>query len=142
MESPFSLTIFEPCAIVYVACYEFMNNVQLGYLGELFPYHLRAKGVALGISGIALLNIVWLEAAPAALKNIGWKYYLCFIIPSSLAAGLILCYWPNTNGLALEEIARLFGDEAELFEPSAEAGAEVAGVEGNDSKNGGKYEAV
>ncbi len=34
---------------------------------------------------------------------------MCFIIPSSLASIMILRYWPDTNGLALEEIARLFG---------------------------------
>lgn len=100
---------------VYVACYEFMNNVQFSYLGEIFPFHLRSKGIALGTSGICLLNIVWLQAAPTALENIGWRYYLCFIVPSSLCAGLILKFWPDTNGLPLEEVARIFGDEDELF---------------------------
>ena len=92
-----------------------MNNVQFSVLGEIFPFHLRAKGISLGVAGICLLNIVWLQAAPTALENIGWKYYLCFIIPSSIAAVLILVYWPDTNGLPLEEIARIFGDEDELF---------------------------
>ena len=100
---------------VYVACYEFMNNVQFSVLGEIFPFHLRAKGISLGVAGICLPNIIWLQAAPTALENIRWKYYLCFIIPSSIAAILILIYWPDTNGLPLEEIARIFGDEDELF---------------------------
>ena len=92
-----------------------MNNVQFSVLGEIFPFHLRAKGISLGVAGICLLNIIWLQAAPTALENIGWKYYLCFIIPSSIAAVLILAFWPDTNGLPLEEIARIFGDEDELF---------------------------
>jgi hypothetical protein len=41
---------------------------QFVYLGELFPTHLRAKGVCLGVSMISLLNIVWLQAAPTAFK--------------------------------------------------------------------------
>lgn len=92
-----------------------MNNVQFSYLGEIFPFHLRSKGIALGTAGICLLNIVWLQAAPTALENIGWRYYLCFIVPSSLAAVLILRFFPDTNGLPLEEVARIFGDQDELF---------------------------
>lgn len=109
-----------------------MNNVQLSYLGEIFPFHLRAKGIALGISAICLLNIIWLQAAPTALKNIGWKYYLCFIIPSSLAAIVILKWFPDTNSLSLEECATLFGDDEELFK----AGARVA-EEGPTEKSAG-----
>lgn len=114
--SLFSLRRSEADGIqVYVACYEWMNNVQLSYLGEIFPFHLRAKGISLGVSGICLLNIIWLQAAPTALKNIGWKYYLCFIIPSALASLVVLRWFPDTRGLSLEECARVFGDEGELF---------------------------
>ncbi len=49
--------------MVYIACYEFANNIQLSCIGEIFPFHLRAKGIALGVSGICLLNIIWLQAA-------------------------------------------------------------------------------
>ena len=64
---------------------------------------------------ICLLNIVCPQAAPTALKNIGWKYYLCFIIPSALAAGAVLRWWPDTMGLNLEECERVFGDEEGHF---------------------------
>lgn len=114
-----------------------MNNVQLSYLGEIFPFHLRAKGISLGISGICLLNIIWLQAAPTALKNIGWKYYLCFIIPSALASLVVLKWFPDTRGLSLEECARVFGDEDELFGPgkSDEEGVVVGeGSEVRESK--------
>lgn len=43
-------------------------GVQFTYPGELFPMHLRAKGVCLGIATIALMNIIWLQAAPTALE--------------------------------------------------------------------------
>jgi hypothetical protein len=124
---------------VYVACYEWMNNVQLSYLGEIFPFHLRAKGIALGVSGICLLNIIWLQAAPTALKNIGWKYYLCFIIPSSLAALVILKWFPDTRGLSLEECASIFGDETELFGRKGDiedVGSGGSGVVMADGKSG------
>lgn len=41
-------------------------GTQFAYLGELFPTHLRAKGVSLGVAVISLTNIMWLQAAPTA----------------------------------------------------------------------------
>lgn len=120
-----------------------MNNVQLSYVGEIFPFHLRAKGLALGVSGICLMNIIWLQAAPTALKNIGWKYYLCFIIPSSLAALVILKWFPDTRGLSLEECAAIFGDETELFgngksDVEDSAGGEALATHGIDDIEEGR----
>lgn len=28
----------------------------------------------IGVAGISLMNIIWLQAAPTAFKNIGWKF--------------------------------------------------------------------
>ncbi len=107
---------------------------QFSYLGELFPTHLRAKGVCLGVAMISLMNVIWLQAAPVAFeydplglvlnfeflvanpkaRNVGWRFYLAFIIPGTLGAIVILLFFPNTRGLPLEEIAALFGDEDEV----------------------------
>jgi hypothetical protein len=42
-------------------------------------------------------------------SNIGWKYYLLFIILSGISIIVIGFLWPDTNGVPLEEISRLFG---------------------------------
>ena len=47
-------------------------------------------------------------------SNIGWKFYLCFIIPGVVTAIGIFLYFPDTKGLALEEVAALFGDQDEM----------------------------
>ncbi|KAF2642444.1 MFS transporter [Massarina eburnea CBS 473.64] len=97
-----------------------LDGTQFAYLGELFPTHLRAKGVSLGVAVISLTNIVWLQAAPVAFINIGWKFYLVFIIPSAIG-GVAMWFWfPDTNGLPLEEIAAIFGDEEEVAVYQAE----------------------
>lgn len=54
--------------IFYGAC---LDGTQFSYLGEMFPTHLRAKGVCLGVSVISLMNIIWLQAAPTAFNTIG-----------------------------------------------------------------------
>lgn len=42
-------------------------------------------------------------------RNIGWKFYLCFVVPGTLAGFMILFFFPNTRGLPLEDIAAIFG---------------------------------
>ena len=31
-------------------------------------------GMNIGVAGICLMNIIWLQAAPTAFNNIGWKF--------------------------------------------------------------------
>ncbi|OAP61905.1 hypothetical protein AYL99_04108 [Fonsecaea erecta] len=91
-----------------------LDGTQFTFLGEIFPTHLRAKGVCLGSAVIALMNIIWLQSAPTALANIGWKYFLVFIIGGFIGGILILLYWPDTRNMPLEEVAAIFGDEDEV----------------------------
>ncbi|CAK7212829.1 hypothetical protein SBRCBS47491_001597 [Sporothrix bragantina] len=88
-----------------------LDGTQYVYFAELFPQHLRAKGMALGMAAISLMNVMWLQTAPIAFEKISWKFYLCFIIPAFIFAIVCLLFYPDTKGLALEEIAAIFGDE-------------------------------
>lgn len=48
--------------------YDFcLNGMQFIYISEIWPVHLRAKGMSLGVAMISLMNIVWLQSAPTAL---------------------------------------------------------------------------
>lgn len=51
-----------------------LDGTQFSYLGEVFPTHIRAKGLCLGVSMISLMNIVWLQSAPVAFITVGWKF--------------------------------------------------------------------
>ena len=67
-----------------------LDGTQFSYLGEIFPTHLRAKGMCLGVAMISLMNIIWLQSAPTAFVKIGWKFYLCFIIPGTIGAVIMV----------------------------------------------------
>lgn len=54
----------------------FLNGMQSIYISEIWTMHLRAKGMSLGVAMILFVNIVWLQSAPTAMANVGWKYYL------------------------------------------------------------------
>ncbi|KAK5234293.1 hypothetical protein LTR96_005545 [Exophiala xenobiotica] len=106
---------------LYVVFYEIcLDGTQFVYVGEMFPTHIRAKGMSLGCCAIALMNVMWLQVTPIAFQQIGWKFYLCFIIPGSLSAICIWRYFPDTKGLALEEVAAIFGDQDEMANPTIE----------------------
>lgn len=92
----------------------FLNGMQFVYVSEIWPMHLRAKGMSLGVAMISLMNIVWLQSAPEAFQQIGWYFYLCFIIPGTIGAVLMWFFFPDTLGLPLEEVAAIFGDHDEV----------------------------
>ena len=68
--------------------------------------------MALSTSGYFLSQIIFLEASPTAFSNIGWKYYLVFLFGIVAFTIPTFFYYPETKGIPLEEIGRLFGDEA------------------------------
>lgn len=81
------------------------------YVSEIFPTHLRARGLSFGVAILFLSTIAYLEAAPTAFAQVGWKYYLLFIILTIIHIPLIWYLFPETMGLSLEEIGEKFGDE-------------------------------
>jgi sugar porter (SP) family MFS transporter len=114
--SPGALRAAVAMMYIYVLFFEItVDGGQFVYLGEIFPTHIRAKGISLGMAGLCAMNIIWLQVAPIAFATIGWKFYLCFIIPGGIAGFVILFWFPDTRGLPLENIALIFGDKAELF---------------------------
>lgn len=97
---------------IYSACFAvFFNSTTWVVSAELLPIFLRTKGLGLatfcnGVAAIALSQIT-----PIALDNISWCYYAVFI--ASNLAGVFFYFFllPDTNGLSLEEVGALFGDE-------------------------------
>lgn len=54
------------------------------------------------------LSHLYLETLKLTAASIDWKFYLCFTIPGSFFAAMILYYFPDTVGLPLEEINATF----------------------------------
>ena len=59
---------------------------------EIFPTHIRPQGVAWALVGTFLSTLIYVEAAPTALANIKWKYYLVFVA-LTLVNILIVYFW-------------------------------------------------
>ncbi|KIX94624.1 uncharacterized protein Z520_09670 [Fonsecaea multimorphosa CBS 102226] len=80
------------------------------YATEIFPNPLRARGIGISCAGLFMAVIVFTSAAPTAFNNIGWKYYLVFCILTAMNVVIIWFFFPETKGLALEDVAEIFGD--------------------------------
>jgi sugar porter (SP) family MFS transporter len=108
----------------------FVDATQFAYLSEIFPNSLRSWGVALGLGCFYLSSEVTLVAAPVAMDEIGWRFYLVLVVPSVLYIAVIALVFPETKGLSLEEMGRVFGEDV-----SATA-TRVEGESGEGEKQG------
>lgn len=108
-------------AYIFLAFYSVGVDVAgVVFYSELFPNHIRAKGIALSIAVIALTDLVYLQATATAFANIGWKFYLIFIIISGLGTIFVYFVLPETKGIPLEEMAAVFGDTDDIAVYSAD----------------------
>ncbi|KAL4912322.1 general substrate transporter [Aspergillus aurantiobrunneus] len=80
------------------------------FASEIWPTHLRAKGFAISVSGLFLGSLILLVSAPTAFANVGWRFYLVMVVVSFVNMLVFAWFFPETKGLALEEIAARFGD--------------------------------
>ena len=53
-----------------------IDGAGIVFYAEVFSNHIRAKGVALAIATLTLANLVYLQVAPKAFANIGWRFFL------------------------------------------------------------------
>ncbi|KIW95531.1 uncharacterized protein Z519_04116 [Cladophialophora bantiana CBS 173.52] len=99
----------------YIFCYGGCIDANTYvYCAEIFPTHIRAKGMAFSIIVLYLCTIPYLQAAPYAFATIGWKYYLVFICLTTVCIPIIWMTFLETRGFSLEEINEKFGDHVEI----------------------------
>ncbi|KAM0468268.1 hypothetical protein ACHAP7_011097 [Fusarium lateritium] len=98
------------------------------YASEIFPTHYRARGLSLSLSGLFLASLCFTQAATSALAAISWRYYIVFTVMSALMVVVLVLYFPETKGLSLEEVAKLFGDEVAAEVLASDYGEGGAGV--------------
>ena len=67
------------------------------HVAEIFPTHIRPQGVAWALVGTFLSTLVYVEAAPTALANIKWRYYMIFVALSSINIVVVYFWCPEVS---------------------------------------------
>ena len=57
-------------------------------------------------------NFLVVEITPSALNNIGYRTYIIFAVLNIANAIIVWCFYPETGGLPLESIDKLFTEES------------------------------
>jgi sugar porter (SP) family MFS transporter len=86
-----------PCAWIIVA--------------EIWPLSTRPYGVSLGTSSNWMNNFIVGQVTPDMLENITYGTYILFGVLTTLGAGFIWFFVPETKRLSLEEMDIVFGSE-------------------------------
>ena len=88
----------------------FMYGTVWVYTAEMFPTRLRAKGVAICTFWGQAFNILLQQIGLKVFEEIGYLFYIVFIVCTSFAAVVYYFFLPETKGATLEDISRSFGD--------------------------------
>lgn len=72
----------------------FLVGSKFIYTAEIFPNHLRAKGMALAMVSLSVTDAMWTIASSYALPVIGWKFFIIFIVLGVVAMIVLLRKYP------------------------------------------------
>ena len=81
------------------------------YPSEILPLRLRQRGSAISTAANWICNYIIVQITPHAISNIGWKTYIIFAVLNALWVPIIFVFFPETKGLELEDVDRLFSGE-------------------------------
>lgn len=102
-----------PFLYIYFGFYDIaFTPLLFGYVCEIWPYTLRARGVAVTqvVTQLAVFFNIFVN--PIALEAIAWKYYLVYVVILVLITLTIYFLYPETNGHSLEEMVAVFDGKA------------------------------
>jgi MFS family permease len=98
--------------MAYIACFAISQGAVVWvYISEVFPTVVRAKGQSLGSSSHWITNAVISLIFPAMAMSSGAYPFIFFAAMMVIDFFLVLFYYPETNGISLEQMQHSFGIE-------------------------------
>ncbi|KAK4685728.1 hypothetical protein P7C73_g4408, partial [Tremellales sp. Uapishka_1] len=113
------------CVVIYNAAFGMSwGPVPWLYPPEIMPLPFRAKGVSLSTATNWLFNYWVGVTTPLFQELIGWRLYPMHAFFCALSFVLVYFLYPETRGVPLEEMDRLFGDEVDEEDDDDDSGGE------------------
>ncbi|KZL66728.1 sugar transporter stl1 [Colletotrichum tofieldiae] len=84
------------------------------YPSEILPLRIRQLGSSISSATNWLFNYMVVQITPISIASIGWKTYIIFAVLNATWVPIIYFFFPETKGLELEDVDRLFSGE-EVF---------------------------
>ncbi|KAL2850180.1 MFS transporter [Aspergillus pseudoustus] len=98
---------------LFNAAYNLMQPFQYLYIGEIFPFIQRSKGIAVMQMSVRVASVFNQFVNPIGMENIGWKFFLAYVVWLAIETTTVYFFFPETQGPSLEEIALVIeGDDA------------------------------
>ncbi|TFK23548.1 hexose transporter [Coprinopsis marcescibilis] len=100
---------------LYSPCYNIAYNaLTYTYLVEIFPFHVRAKGITIFQTFGRLAGFFNQFVNPIGIENSGWRFYISYVAFLAFEVVFVFFLFPETHGKTLEELAFLYEkDEVE-----------------------------
>ncbi|KAF7555705.1 hypothetical protein G7Z17_g1999 [Cylindrodendrum hubeiense] len=96
------------------------------YPSEILPLRLRQRGSSISTAANWIFNYMIVQITPIAIEKIGWKTYIIFAVLNTAWVPIIYLFFPETKGLELEEVDRLFSGESVIEMLDEKPGAVTA----------------
>lgn len=80
------------------------------YASEIFPTHLRDKGVNLSQAAQQTTTLWVNQSWPVMFANVGHNAYWILVAINLFGATMVYFFWPETKGISLEHMDKIFGE--------------------------------
>lgn len=78
------------------------------YGSEVSTTRLRSRAQAVGSAFNWMAVFAVVEITPIAIGSIGWRTFIIFAVFNAAMVPTVWCFFPETKGLELEDVDRLF----------------------------------
>ncbi|KAF5322318.1 hypothetical protein D9619_000144 [Psilocybe cf. subviscida] len=84
------------------------NALSYTFMVELFPFHVRAKGISVFLWFGRMAAFFNQFVNPIGIANAGWKFYISYCVFLLFEVLFVFFLFPETSGRSLEELAFLY----------------------------------
>ncbi|KAB5528060.1 hypothetical protein GE09DRAFT_1228956 [Coniochaeta sp. 2T2.1] len=118
------------CVFLFEACFTWgwMACVWV-YPPEILPLSIRAKGSGVAVAADFLGNYLVVQVTPVGIREMGAWFFLVWAVFNVVDAVIVWLCYPETGGLTLEAVDRVFTREEEGSGSTADEGGHATGLQ-------------